>query len=132
MKLSGSVRGRPDTQSVIDGRRNELSPALTLVLAAAVALPNQDAGKPAVPEPRAKASDFTLKDLHRRPRSLDGYKDKKAFVIAFVGTECPLANLYVPTLIELHKEYEGKGVQFLVINSNDQDTFVAVSAHAQE
>ncbi len=76
--------------------------------------------------------DFSLKDIHRRPRSLDGFKDKKAFVVVFVDTECPLANLYVPTLIELHKEYAGKGVQFLAINSSSQDSFVSVSAHAQE
>src|SRR5262249_6981327 len=63
---------------------------------------------------------------------LDGFPDKQAFVIVFIGTECPLANLYVPTLIELYQEYADKGVQFLAINSNDQDSFVEVSAHAQE
>ena len=53
--------------------------------------------------------DFSLKDIHRRPRSLDDFKDKKAFVVVFVDTECPLANLYVPTLIELHRKYAGQG-----------------------
>ena len=73
-----------------------------------------------------------LKDIHRRPRSLAGFKDKKAFVVAFIDTECPVANLYVPTLIELDKAYAGKGVQFLAINSSSQDSFASVSAHAQE
>jgi mono/diheme cytochrome c family protein len=77
-------------------------------------------------------ADFTLPDVHRRPRSLDGFKDKKAFVVVFLGTECPLANLYVPTLIDLHKAYAGKGVQFLAVNANAQDGFTAVAAHAQE
>ena len=80
----------------------------------------------------AVVPDFRLKDIHRRPRSLDGFKDKKAFVVAFVDTECPVANLYVPTLIELHRKYADKGVQFLAINSSSQDSFVSVSAHAQE
>jgi len=80
----------------------------------------------------AVVPDFSLKDIHRRPRSLDGFKDKKAFVVVFVDTECPLAELYVPTQIELYKEYAGKGVQFLAINSSSQDSFVSVSAHAQE
>src|SRR5262249_48797866 len=70
--------------------------------------------------------------IHRRPRALDDYKDKKALVVVFVDTECPLANLYVPTLIELHTVYAAKGVQFLAINSNLQDSFVKMSAHAQE
>jgi hypothetical protein len=56
----------------------------------------------------------------------------KAFVVVFVGTECPLANLYIPVLIELQKTYAPKGVQFLLINSNSQDSFVAVAAHALE
>ena len=43
-----------------------------------------------------------------------------------------MANLYVPTLIDLHKAYAAKGVQFLAINSSRQDSFASVSAHAQE
>ena len=77
-------------------------------------------------------SDFRLVDIHRRPRSLDDYKDKKASVVVFLDTECPLANVYVPTLVELYKEYGDKGVQFLAINSSQQDSFISVSAHAQE
>jgi peroxiredoxin len=73
---------------------------------------------------------FALKDIHRRTVSIDQFKDKQAFVVVFTGTECPLANLYMPTLVELHNEYAGKGVQFIIINSNDQDTFVEVAAHA--
>ncbi len=82
--------------------------------------------------PGAVVPSLSLPDIHRRPRSLDGFKDKKAIVVVFIGTECPIANLYVPTLIKLHKEYAPKGVQFLAINSNSQDTFTLVSAHAQE
>jgi len=36
--------------------------------------------------------DFTLKDIHRRPRSLANFAGRKAFVVVFLGTECPLAN----------------------------------------
>jgi peroxiredoxin len=77
-------------------------------------------------------TDFRLIDIHRRPRSLSDYEDKKAVVVVFVDTECPLANIYVPTLVDLHKEYADKGVQFLAINSSQQDSFISVSAHAQE
>jgi peroxiredoxin len=108
---------------------------LTLVFAVALGSPSAAEKKPA-PAPRhgvgATVPNLTLKDIHRRPRSLEKYRDKKAIVVVFTGTECPLANLYMPTLIDLHKEYASKGVQFLAINSNDQDTFVSVSAHAQE
>jgi peroxiredoxin/mono/diheme cytochrome c family protein len=84
------------------------------------------------PAPGATIAEFSLPDVHRRTRSLAKFKDKKAFVVVFVGTECPLANLYIPTLVDLHKEYSAKGVQFLAINANLQDRFVSMSAHAQE
>jgi peroxiredoxin len=107
-------------------------PVLTLLTAAAVGLPGPAEGKAAPPVPGATVPDFSLKDVHRRPRSLAGFKDRKAFVVVFVGTECPLSNLYLPSLVELHKQYDDKGVQFLLVNSNSQDTFIQVSAHAQE
>jgi peroxiredoxin len=65
-------------------------------------------------------------------RSLKQYTDKKAIVIVFVGTECPIANLYFPTLAEMHRAYSDKGVQFLAVNSNDQDGAAEVAAHARE
>jgi peroxiredoxin len=73
-----------------------------------------------------------LNDIHRRLRSIDGFKNKKAFVVVFADTECPIANLYLPTLSALHRKYADKGVQFLAINSSRQDSFVTVSAYAQE
>jgi peroxiredoxin len=107
-------------------------PVLTLLTMAALGFPIEEDSKVSPPDVGAVVSDFSLKDIHRRPRSLEGIKDKKAFVVAFIDTECPVANLYVPTLIGLDKEYGAKGVQFLAINSSRQDSFVSVSAHAQE
>ncbi len=107
-------------------------PVLTLLTAAALGfLPAEDP-KVCPPEVGAVVPDFSLKDIHRRPRSLAGFAEKKAFVVVFLDTDCPVTNLYVPTLIELDKAYAAWGVQFLAINSSSQDSFVSVSAHAQE
>jgi peroxiredoxin len=89
-------------------------------------------GTPTPPTIGARVADFTLKDSHRRPRSLAGFKDTKAFVVVFLDTECPLAKLYVPTLIDLHQQYSTKGVQLVGIHSNRHDSFLAVAAFAQE
>jgi peroxiredoxin len=80
----------------------------------------------------AKASDFSLRDINGRRVSLSGFKNKKATVLVFVGAECPIANLYIPTLIEMHERYAAKNVQFLAIYSNDQDTRADVLRHARE
>src|SRR4051812_26638287 len=76
------------------------------------------------PAEKAPVADFTLVDAHRRPRSLADCKGKKAFVVVFLDTECPLAKLYLPTLVGLHREYAGKGVQFVAISSSRNDSFV--------
>ena len=80
----------------------------------------------------AKVADVAMQDVSGHRRTLGEYKHKKAVVAVFVGTECPLANLYFPTLAEMQKHYAAKGVQFLAINSNDQDSFADVVAHARE
>src|SRR5262249_25509089 len=85
----------------------------------------------APPAAGAKVSDFTLRDINGRRVSLSGLRDKNAIVIVFVGTECPIANLYIPTLIEMHQKYSAKRVQFLLINSNDQDAALEVARHAR-
>ena len=36
-----------------------------------------------------------------------------AYVVVFDDTECPLANLYFPTVTDLHRDYADNGVQFL-------------------
>src|SRR5438128_517897 len=78
-----------------------------------------------------KVDTFTLKDYRGKERSLDGLKDSKLVVLAFLGTECPLAKLYAPRLAALEKEFGPKGVAFLGLNANSQDGVVAIAAHAR-
>jgi peroxiredoxin len=75
---------------------------------------------------------FTLPDSSGRTFSLDQFKDRKAIVIAFIGTECPINNAYMPRLLELEKTYAPRGVQLLAINSNQQDTPKRIAAHVKE
>src|SRR5262245_48999801 len=69
-----------------------------------------------------KLSDFSLPDFHGKQRSLSELKDAKAVVVAFIGTECPLARLYAPRLAEVAKEYAARGVAFVAIDANSNDT----------
>ena len=67
-------------------------------------------------------------DTRSLPRTLDDFGAKKAIVIAFIDTSCPVAQRYLPTLKDLAKEY--KDVQFLALNSNGDDSVVAVALQA--
>jgi peroxiredoxin len=87
--------------------------------------------KPADKAPR-QAPAFTLKDADGKDWSLKDQEKKKAVVVVFIGTECPVNNAYMPRLAELHKEYAPRGVAFVAINANSQDMPVRVAAHAKE
>src|SRR5262249_40350218 len=52
--------------------------------------------------------------------------------VLFLGTECPINNLFLPRLAELHKEFAPKGVQFLAVNANRQDAAARVAEHARK
>ena len=64
---------------------------------------------------------FKLQDFRGAWHELDEVKDRKLVVLAFLGTECPLANIYAPRLAELARGYEKKGVAFFGVDSNEQD-----------
>jgi peroxiredoxin len=80
-------------------------------------------------------ADFRLSDP-RQPdspvRLADSVKDRKAVVVVFLGTECPLNNAYLPTLARLSQDYGPRGVAFLGVNANSQDTPAAVADHARK
>ena len=76
-------------------------------------------------------TNFTLADIHSQKWSLENAKDQKVVVVAFIGTECPLAKLYGPRLAALATQYKEKSVTFLAIDSNVQDSLAELTAYAR-
>ncbi|HKA08564.1 MAG TPA: redoxin family protein [Gemmataceae bacterium] len=76
--------------------------------------------------------DPRFKDIRYLARSLADFGDKKAFVLVFVDSDCPLAQKYLPVLDRLERGYRDKGVQFIAVNSGPHDTIVAMAAQAVE
>src|SRR6187455_2330025 len=60
-----------------------------------------------------KVNDFTLRDAGGKSHSLSDFVGKQAVVIAVLGTECPLATLYAPRLVQLAERFEKRGVAFI-------------------
>ncbi|MFO0946242.1 MAG: redoxin domain-containing protein [Planctomycetota bacterium] len=78
-----------------------------------------------------KVDSFKLGDFRGKQVALSDYTDQKAVVVAFLGTECPVAKLYVPRLVELAKTYADRGVAFLAVDSNQQDSIAELAAFAR-
>lgn len=77
-------------------------------------------------------SNFTAKDYLGATHSLQTDGKGKIVVLAFLGTECPLAKLYTPRLVELQKKYGPQGVVFLGVNSNRQDSVTEIAAYVRQ
>ncbi len=76
---------------------------------------------------------FSLADARDgKTVALSDFADRKAVVVVFVGTECPVNNQYMPVLARMAKDFEPRGVQFLAVNSNAQDNPARVAEHAKK
>lgn len=78
-----------------------------------------------------KVSSFSAKDYRGRAHTLDEYASSEVVVLAFLGTECPLAKLYGPRLASIARDYAGKGVTVLGVNSNRHDSITEIAAYAR-
>ena len=76
-----------------------------------------------------KVADFSLNDHAGAKRSLAEWSDKPVLVVVFLGTECPLAKLYGQKLGAMEPEFAKRGVQFIGINSNQQDTLQELAGY---
>ncbi len=100
---------------------------LSILLALLVAVPASLRADP----PTKAIGNFTLKTIDGKDWSLQDQKSK-AIVVAFIGTQCPVNNAYMPKLVELAKEYRDKGVQFVAVNSNEHDSLEPIKEHAKK
>jgi peroxiredoxin len=75
---------------------------------------------------------YKLQDFRGAWHELGDVRDRKLVVLAFVGTECPMAALYAPRLAELARAYAKKGVVFFGVDSNAQDALSALARFAKE
>lgn len=75
---------------------------------------------------------FTLQDFRGKTHELAKYNDRSALVVFFFGTECPLAKLYGARVQKLSEEYIPRGVAFLGISSNVQDSLTELAAYARQ
>jgi thiol-disulfide isomerase/thioredoxin len=66
-----------------------------------------------------KKIETTLTDATGKSAPLASLLGKKATVVVFLSFECPNSTSYTPTLLELHKLYQAKGIEFLGVCENE-------------
>lgn len=84
-----------------------------------------------------QAPQFTLKGVDGRQHSLDELKGQKGIAVIFSCNHCPYVKAYEDRMIELAKEYQPKGIPFVLINANDpvkypEDSFENMIKRAEE
>jgi peroxiredoxin len=103
-------------------------PSLCLPWIAALA---QALAPPAAAPIGGGVGDLALRDQRGTLRRLDGWDKGRILVVAFVGVECPLSELYAGALAGLADEYGPRGVSFLGLAPNRRDAPDALDRFAR-
>lgn len=89
-----------------------------------------------VPEPvfdlDAKVSNFGLYDQDGEFHDLYYYSDAKAVVLYTQGNECSVVRNAVTDLKEVRKDFRDEGVEFLMLNANQNDNRSSIAKEAEE
>jgi len=79
-----------------------------------------------------QAPDFRLPNVDGSVVSLSDLRGAKALVVMFICNHCPFVKHIASQLVQLHKDYDSKGVQFVGISSNDVSTHPADGPEAMK
>ena len=80
----------------------------------------------------ANVPNFTLKDYTGKEHSLYGYLNQKGIVVMFIATQCPVSNNYNERMVDLYKSYAPKGIAFVAVNSNKQESIEEITEHSKK
>jgi len=82
--------------------------------------------------PPAAVKDVALLDIERRVHTPAEWSNKKAIVLFFLGTECPVSNGYAPEFCRLAKAFANQGVLFYGVHPDPDVTIDAANKHSTE
>ena len=114
-------------------RRRGFTFFLLLALAALVIIPSSigvkaDESKLAIGTPLEA---FSLSDVNSKTMSVKELKGSKGTVFIFLSAQCPVVKGYVERIQAVAKDYSGKGVNFVGINSNSTEDLAWVKSNAE-
>ena len=75
---------------------------------------------------------FELRDTKGAVHRAEEWRGKRAVVLFFMMTDCPLANGYVPEMNRMRSVYESRGIAFYAVQSDNTVSDAVVQKYAQE
>ncbi|MHC4519333.1 MAG: thioredoxin family protein, partial [Planctomycetota bacterium] len=72
---------------------------------------------------QTEAPHFSLPDTAGQTVSLSDFADAGVLLVVFMCNHCPFVKHIIGDFVKLAKEYQGKGVVIVGINSNDVDNY---------
>ena len=80
----------------------------------------------------AERPQFALRDTGSVLHSSEEWTGKKAVVLFFTTTDCPLSNGEIPEMNRIRRDYEARGVAFYAVQADTTIPDAEVVTHARE
>lgn len=80
----------------------------------------------------AQRPQFALRDTRNTIHSPEEWNGKKAVVVFFTTTDCPLSNNEVPEMNRTRRDYEGRGVAFYAVQADTTIADADVVQHTKD
>ena len=77
-----------------------------------------------------QVADFEVRDLNGRTVSLASQRGALT-VVTFISTQCPVSNSYNDRMVAVFNDYSAKGVKFVFVNANRNESAKEVAEHAK-
>lgn len=80
----------------------------------------------------AKVENFTLADTEGKQRSFNSLKGKNGALVVFMSAQCPVVKGYADRIVALSKDFGGKGITVIGMNSNATESLDFVKTNVTE
>jgi len=78
----------------------------------------------------SKVAEFQVQDLDGKPAAFSALRGPVT-VVMFISTQCPVSNGYNARMNALYSDYSAKGVKFIFVNANNNESAGEVRQHAK-
>ena len=83
-------------------------------------------------EPGSRLPEFSVRTVDGTEISSEALRGSKVTVVGFVSTKCPVSAAYNQRMLTLYREFSSRGVGFVFLNSNSNETAADIQAYVKQ